>query len=84
MDREEFNSLLDEAGITKKRFCHLVDSNYITVNNWGSNNKNIPSWVKSWFDLYIENKEYKDFKELLEKSGVCKDKKPHEDKKEEV
>ena len=65
MNREEFNSLLKEADLTKKEFCNLIDLNYSTVNTWGSSKINIPKWVKSWLENYIKSKSYEDIKDKV-------------------
>lgn len=57
MDREEFNTLLEKANLSKKDFCQIIDLNYNTVNTWGSSNINIPKWVKSWLENYIKAKD---------------------------
>ncbi|OCL85734.1 hypothetical protein AAX26_01801 [Aliarcobacter thereius] len=57
MDREEFNTLLEKANLTKKEFCQIIDLNYNTVNTWGSSSINIPKWVKSWLENYIKAKD---------------------------
>lgn len=57
MDREEFNTLLEKANLTKKEFCQIIDLNYNTVNTWGSSSINIPKWVKSWLDNYVKAKD---------------------------
>lgn len=57
MDREEFNTLLEKANLSKKDFCQIIDLNYNTVNTWGSSNINIPKWVKSWLDNYVKAKD---------------------------
>ncbi|MFY9085373.1 XRE family transcriptional regulator [Aliarcobacter cryaerophilus] len=57
MDREEFNTLLEKANLTKKEFCKIIDLNYSTVNTWGSSSINIPKWVKSWLENYIKAKD---------------------------
>lgn len=57
VDREEFNTLLEKANLTKKEFCQIIDLNYSAVNNWGTGNINIPKWVKSWLENYIKAKD---------------------------
>lgn len=70
MTREEFNSLLDKAGLTKKQFCETIGLNYNTINTWGSSNIKIPAWVKTWLINYAKAKSFdemgKRFKELEE------------------
>ena len=57
MTREEFNNLLQQANLTKKEFCNLIELNYNTVNTWGSSKIKIPKWVKSWLQNYIKAKD---------------------------
>ena len=70
MNNELFEELLKNAKLSKKEFANLVEMNYNSVTNWNKSNK-IPQWVHSWLDLYIENKECKELKQLL-KETVCK------------
>lgn len=71
INRDEFKELLKSANLTKKSFAELLGTSYNTINAWGSNNRDIPYWVKSWLTLYIENKECKELKQILKNSGVC-------------
>lgn len=71
MNREEFNSLLELADLNKRDFCNLLDLNYNTINTWGSSNINIPKWVKSWLENYIELRKYENLKKVLADSGIC-------------
>jgi hypothetical protein len=41
------------------------------VNSWGNNGRNVPYWVESWLNLYIDNKKYAQLKEVLKDSGIC-------------
>ncbi|WP_331774050.1 XRE family transcriptional regulator [Sulfurospirillum sp. 1612] len=70
MTNEEFEKLLMIAKLSKKTFSDLVGLNYHSVGNWKQSNK-IPIWVKSWLNLYIENKFSRELKELIKKSGLC-------------
>lgn len=65
VDREEFNALLEKANLTKKEFCQIIDLNYSAVNNWGTGNINIPKWVKSWLENYIEKKKFEHIKNTI-------------------
>lgn len=56
MDHLEFEKLLKEAGITKKRFAEMADLNYNSVVNWNQNKKGIPTWVRSWIENFIKAK----------------------------
>ncbi len=72
MDRELFKKLLKNAQLNKKTFGELLGTSHNTVNAWGSNGRDFPYWVKSWLNLYIENKECKELKEII-RENVCKD-----------
>lgn len=65
MDREEFNTLLEKANLSKKEFCKLIELNYNTVNTWGSSKVNIPKWVKSWLENYIDKKKFENIKKII-------------------
>ena len=71
MDRMTFNALLAEAEISKEEFANKVNLKYTSVNNWGSS-QNVPHWVESWLELYIENDKCKKLKQAIKNSGVCK------------
>jgi len=75
MNRDEFNSLLEQAHISKKEFCELIDLNYATVNTWGSSNINIPRWVKSWLENYIKAKISDDIIKAVKPFVDCADEK---------
>lgn len=70
MDRMTFNTLLVEAEISKEEFAKKVNLKYNSVNNWGSS-QNVPHWVESWLELYIENAKCKKLKQAIKDSGVC-------------
>ncbi|BAF73354.1 helix-turn-helix transcriptional regulator [Sulfurovum sp. NBC37-1] len=70
MNKEQLTSMLKGIGLSKKDFAELANISYNTVNNWNDDNKPIPSWVESWLDLYIDNKECKELKQLLQET-VC-------------
>ena len=72
MDRQIFNALMKKAKLNKKALANLLDISYNTVNAWGSNGRDYPYWVKSWLNLYIENKDCKELKEII-KENVCKE-----------
>ena len=71
MTREEFNTLLLKANLSKKEFCQIIELNYNTVNTWGSSKVNIPKWVKSWLENYIEKKKHERLKQILKDTGIC-------------
>ena len=64
MEKEEFNKLLNKAGITKKEFANIIGISQGSLNNWGST-QNIPYWVESWLENYIKAKTYKDIKDKV-------------------
>lgn len=71
MTKEDFKSLLKEAGFSKRSFSREFGIHYQSVNTWGNNGRGIPYWVESWLHLYIENKKCKQIKTILKSSGVC-------------
>jgi len=72
MDSENFKGLLKKAGLTKRTFSEILGTSYNAVNGWGTNGRGYPYWVESWLNLYIENKECKELKEIIRES-VCKE-----------
>ena len=64
MDNESFSLLLKKAGLTKKAFSELVKMHYMSVTNWKQTNST-PTWVESWLNLYIENKDCEQLKTIL-------------------
>ena len=72
MNTEQFKELMKRAGLTKKSFSEIIGTSYNAVNGWGTNNRGYPYWVESWLNLYIDNKECRELKQLL-KDTVCKD-----------
>ncbi|OUR74648.1 hypothetical protein A9Q76_00670 [Arcobacter sp. 31_11_sub10_T18] len=72
MDKIRFNDLLKIADLSKKEFAGLIGTSGPTVNNWGSSGRAIPYWVESWLNLYNENKNLKQIKQLIQDSGLNK------------
>ena len=72
MENNLFKEMLKQASLSKKAFSEILGTSQQTVNNWGSNGRDIPYWVESWLTLYIENKECKELKTVLKDSGLCK------------
>ena len=70
MEKEEFKQLLKTAELTKKEFASIIGINFGSINNWGST-QNIPYWVKSWLENYIEKCKHEKLKETLRDVGVC-------------
>ena len=73
MNREEFNKLLEQANLSKKEFCSLIELNYKAVNNWGSSNINIPKWVKSWLENYIKAKDIDKMADAMKPYMKCEE-----------
>ena len=71
MEYEVFKQALKDQGLTLKAFSELSGVQYSTCAKWGKSNRPVSDWVDSWLDLYIENKECKELKQLL-KDTVCK------------
>ena len=71
MEKESFKQLLKKADFNKRTFSQYLGLKYQSVNSWGNNGRNVPYWVESWLNLYIDNKRCKQIKELLKDSGVC-------------
>jgi transcriptional regulator with XRE-family HTH domain len=58
---EEFKKILKENNLTIKEFAKLAGISYATCNTW-SNRGSVSAWVKSWLNLYINNKNLQDDK----------------------
>ena len=54
MDKNEFQSLLNKAGINKKRLSELSGIPYATVNAWGSRTP-YPPYLKFMLENYIKS-----------------------------
>lgn len=67
MDYNRFNMRLKEAGLSKKEFGAIIGTSGATISNWGNEQREIPYWVASWLDLYIENLRYRDLKDAIKK-----------------
>ena len=63
MEYETFRKVLKELDLSMMNFSILVNTSYGTVKNWGKNGRAVPSWVKSWLDIYIENQQLKKSKD---------------------
>ncbi|MCT7505515.1 XRE family transcriptional regulator [Aliarcobacter cryaerophilus] len=74
MTIDEFKQLLKEANLTKREFSELLKISYQGVNNWGTNGREYPYWVKSWLENYIKAKSYDMIKDkVLEIENISKD-----------
>lgn len=71
MEKQKFNEMLKTAGLSKKEFGEILGTTGGTISNWGNEGREIPYWVESWLQLYIENQQCKAMKEAITKSGVC-------------
>jgi len=71
MDKQLFNDLLEQAGLSKKEFATIVGTSAGTISNWGNEDREIPYWVHTWLNLYIENRSCKKLKTMLRESGLC-------------
>lgn len=70
---DEFKQLLKEANLTKREFSELLQISYQGVNNWGTNGREYPYWVKSWLENYIKAKSYESIKDkVFEIEGLSK------------
>lgn len=56
MEKEQFNTLLQSAGLTVTEFCALSGAAEATVRGWGTSGKRVPAWAGALLDLYIENR----------------------------
>ena len=70
MSNEELKELLKKAGLSKKAFSEILGTSNQALNNWAT--RGVPYWVESWLNLYIENKECKELKEII-RENVCKE-----------
>lgn len=71
MEKQTFNDMLKKAGLSKKEFGEILGTTGGTISNWGNEGREIPYWVESWLELYIENRQCRKIKEAIEQSGVC-------------
>ena len=71
IDKYVFNALFKTAGLSKKEFGEILGTTGVTISNWGNEDREIPYWVESWLNLYIENMQCKKLKEVINNSGIC-------------
>ncbi len=69
MNNQLFEELLKEGKLSKKDFAGLVKMNYNSIVNWNKLDK-IPQWVETWLNLYIENRDLKKLKQIIQET-VC-------------
>ena len=68
MTKEEFNQQLKKAGLSKKNFAAILETSQQSINNWGSNDRDIPYWVASWLENYIARKRFETIKTIIKES----------------
>ena len=79
MKKEEFNDLLKELGINKKKFAEIANTPYPTVANWGAQRSGkingVPEWVKP-FLYYFKKAQKLDYvtREICDKLHEAKSK----------
>ena len=66
MEYEEFKKRLKEIGLTVKEFSKIAKVGYGTCSSWSRENRKVPDWVDAFLNIYIENQEYKKYKESLQ------------------
>jgi len=64
MNIDEFENQLLKTKLSKKDFAELTQLPYQTIMNWKRNN-NVPAWVKSWLQNYIDKKKFDNIKEII-------------------
>ena len=57
MDKIQFKKLLEKASLSQKELSGILNTSNQTINNWGSNGRDIPYWVESWLKNYIKAKD---------------------------
>ncbi len=72
MTYENFTKTLKENGLTLKKFSDLSGVKYDTCSKWGKKDRPVSDWVESWLNLYNENKNLKEIKQLIKDSGINK------------
>ena len=65
LTRNEFKDLLKQADLQKKDLAVVLGTSYQAVNNWGTNDRDYPYWLKSWLVLYIKDKKCKKLRTLI-------------------
>ena len=74
MEYEELKNKLKDINLTIKDFSKLSEISYRTCISWSIEGRKVPKWVNPFLKLYIENQEYKKYKESLQTliSGINK------------
>lgn len=70
MDNENFKQMLADAELSRSKLADILNIKVGSVNNWGST-QNIPYWVESWLNNYIEKRKFEKVKQTLKDTGVC-------------
>ncbi|CAE10759.1 helix-turn-helix domain-containing protein [Wolinella succinogenes] len=70
MESRDLKVMLKQAGLSKKEFAQIVGLSQQTVSNWGCS-KNIPRWVESWLELYIDSRRFRELKQQFQEMGIC-------------
>ena len=71
MKKQEFDNILKDNNLTRKDFAQLSGVQYTTVGRWNDEDRQIPPWVQSWLENYIEKCKFETIKKTLRESGVC-------------
>ena len=66
MEYEDFRNRLKKLNMSMKEYSILINTSYGTVKRWGKDGRAVPTWVKTWLDLYEENLECKKYKESMQ------------------
>ena len=64
MSYNEFEDLLKKLNLSKKEFSQLTELSYSTVITWSKTN-DVPNWVKSWIENYIDKKKFENIKAMI-------------------
>jgi len=70
LSKEDFKQLLKDADLIKKDFAELLGASHQAINNWGTNGRDYPYWVKSWLELYIKDLKCKQLKTIIKESDL--------------
>lgn len=58
MNKDEFDSALKKAGLSKKAFADILGTDKQTVYNWGNGVQGVPYWVPSWIENYLKREAF--------------------------
>lgn len=65
MHYKDFENILLKAKLSKKQFSNLSDTPYPTIMTWYNTN-NVPKWVSSWIENYIEAQSLKEIIRIIQ------------------